>query len=431
MTATSEPLGIVAGLGQVPVEIATAARAAGRKVHVVAIGDDIEPGLADFPHTIVPWGAVGRLLATLRANGCRDLVIAGRVRRPDMFRIAPDWGFVRALPVVLRLFSGGDDSVLRRVVRFFEHAGFRVVGLADVAPHLLAGEDETSGIRPEAQDLVAIEAGFDVIAALGALDVGQAVVMSGRRAIAIEGAEGTDGMLARVDVRGRRAVLVKRTKPGQETRVDLPAVGTQTIIAAKAAGLAGVGLESGRVVMVDKSEMRRRAEDAGLFIASRPAILMQQPAEPPPARAMPPLVTATGRRPTRGQSQDVVLGRAAIAALRQWAASTGAVVVSGYVVALATDEPAVALIERAARNRAWGFTGRRGAAVVTVPPSIDIVTAAQKAGLAGVAFLNADREHLRSVIDQAAISRLFVLCATGGGEPQEPAVVPTTGVRDG
>ena len=135
----SERIAILAGGGLLPVAIARSVVARGGTVHLVALGDGHDTGIADFPVTRVPWGKVGALIEALRRNG-DAIVIAGKVSRPDLTRITPDFGFFRAIPDVLSMLRGGDDAILTRVVRFFERKGFIVKGVGDVAPELIAPE---------------------------------------------------------------------------------------------------------------------------------------------------------------------------------------------------------------------------------------------------------------------------------------------------
>ena len=191
-------IGILAGGGRLPLMIAESVAARGGTVHIVGIEGEADPAIARFPHTWVNWGQIGRMVATLRGEGGRDLVIAGAVTRPDLRRIRPDAGFFRSLPQILRLLAGGDDSVLTRVVRFFEGNGLEVRGVHEVAPDLLAGAGRLGSIALSEADRADAELGFAVRRALGPVDAGQAVVVARGRVLAIEGAEGTDAMLQRV-----------------------------------------------------------------------------------------------------------------------------------------------------------------------------------------------------------------------------------------
>src|SRR5260221_2015759 len=143
-------IGILAGGGRLPLMIAESVAAHGAAVHIVGIEGEADPAIAGFPHTWVNWGQIGRMVAALRDDGGHQMVIAGAVTRPDLWRIRPDAGFFRSLPQILRLLAGGDDSVLTRVVRFFEGNGLEVLGVHEAAPDLLAGRRPTGRTRPPA-----------------------------------------------------------------------------------------------------------------------------------------------------------------------------------------------------------------------------------------------------------------------------------------
>ncbi len=171
-------------------------------------------------------GQTGRLLHTLRREGCTRLVFLGGQRRPNLLRIRIDAGFVRHLPRLLRFLKGGDDTVLRRIARFFEEQGFEVLAAHEVAPRLLAPEGAFSRLLPSAQDLEDIRLGFRVAHGLGVFDIGQAAVVARGYVLAVEAAEGTDAMLRRcrelnaLGVYGaeRRAGETAEARTGPEAR---------------------------------------------------------------------------------------------------------------------------------------------------------------------------------------------------------------------
>jgi len=163
---------------------------------------------------------------------------------------------------------------MKRVIGLFEREGLTIVAAQDVAPQLLAPAGVLTRQQPDKDAQADIALGVDLIRGLGRYDVGQAVVVSGGRIAAIEAAEGTDSMLercaglkriGRLPARGRRGVLVKRTKPGQELRTDLPTVGPRTVELAAAAGLAGIAVEAGGVLVAQRPETIATAEAARLF----------------------------------------------------------------------------------------------------------------------------------------------------------------------
>lgn len=266
------PLAIIAGGGGLPCALAEAATRSGRSLHVIGIRGEAEAGIERYPHTWLKWGEVGKLFATLESLGCRDLVIIGAVTRPDLANVRFDFGAIRNLPFLLSLGIGGDDHVLSSVVRFLEAKGYRVHGAGDVAPELLAGEGALGLKSPSAEEREDIGKGLRVVEALGRLDVGQGAVVSKGRVIAVEAAEGTDAMLMRCgelrqDRRGKRAgVFVKAPKPGQEERVDMPVIGPDTVRRAADAGLAGIAVAAGRVLIAERAATIEAADRHGIFL---------------------------------------------------------------------------------------------------------------------------------------------------------------------
>src|SRR5690606_30531988 len=137
--------------------------------------------------TRVTWGQIGGVLRALRQGRCTELLIVGRVKRPDLRTIIPDLSFLMNLPRIVRIVrGGGDDGVLSRVIQLFEANGLRVVGPADVAPELLAGEGSLAESVPSATATTDAALGFATIAALGRYDIGQGVVVANGRIEAIE-----------------------------------------------------------------------------------------------------------------------------------------------------------------------------------------------------------------------------------------------------
>lgn len=268
-------LGIIAGRGPLPCVLAESASSRGVPLHIVGIRGEAVEDIERFPHTWVKWGEIGKMFNALKQNGCGDLVIIGGVNRPDFSTVRLDLGALKTLPFILGLVKGGDDHVLSRVVRFFEEKGYRVHGAGDVAPELLAGEGLLGDKAPSAEDRTDIETAFRVVDALGRLDIGQAAVVADGHVLAVEAAEGTDAMLARcAELRaagraGRRhpsGVLVKAPKPGQEERIDLPTIGPDTVKGAAAAGLTGIAVAAGRVLMAERAATIAAANARGLFL---------------------------------------------------------------------------------------------------------------------------------------------------------------------
>lgn len=397
ITHAPRVVGILAGGGSIPREVAESVVARGGAVHIVAIaGEADEAQLSRFPMTRVGWGQIGAMVQALRQSRCEVLVIVGSVRRPDLSKLRPDLGFFLSLPAIARIIAaGGDDGVLTRVVRFFENKGFRVVGPGTVAPELLVGAGPLGRMRAEAGNEADVALGFALVRALGPYDVGQAVVVTSGRIEAIEGAEGTDQMLARV-ARERAAlqqtqpsgVLVKRPKPGQELRIDLPAIGPGTVARAREAGLAGVAVLAGCTIAAERAQLIRLADAEGLFVEGFADRTGAEPIALPQLWNIEPL----GKHKMTSQAgADVAKGVALLSSLAPIAPSRGAIVNRGHVLAVENGEGARDLVRRGGGLRQWGRWRRArasGAVVLRGSERLgEVMVEAAAAGLAGVALV--------------------------------------------
>jgi UDP-2,3-diacylglucosamine hydrolase len=258
-------LGILAGGGTLPRLVADAAAATGRDVHILAFDGFCEAStLAGFAHTHVPLAKVGRLFQVLRETGCRDVVLAGPVRRPTLAQLRPDWtGFwiaLKLLPV-----WGGDASLLSRVLALIEAQGFRAVGAHEIVPDLLAEERVYGACMPDAAAWADIAQGLAAARALGARERGQAVLVRDGQIVGTETRGGTAALLRQSGIAG--AVLAKAAMPGQDRRVDLPTAGAATVAAAAQAGLRGIALEAGNALLLERDEAVAAADRAKIFVA--------------------------------------------------------------------------------------------------------------------------------------------------------------------
>jgi DUF1009 family protein len=269
------PLGIIAGAGAFPPALARAATAQGRPVFGILLKGIAGHELEAYPHAWVGIGRFGAILKAARKGGCRDLVLIGSLVRPNLWTTVPDIGGLKVLPDILKLYRGGDDHLLRGIAGLFEREGFRLLAAQDVAPELLMPAGVLGRHAPAEADRADIAVALAAIAALGPYDVGQGMIIGGRRIVAVEGAEGTDGMLercrqmsegGRLKWRPGTGLLVKAPKPGQDRRIDMPAIGPATVEKAAAAGLRGVAVPAGSALVVDMEEVVRRADALGLFI---------------------------------------------------------------------------------------------------------------------------------------------------------------------
>src|SRR4030081_1231792 len=261
---SSSPIGLIAAGGVMPSAVADSLVARGLNPVLFALKGACDPVRVErFRHHWISVGQVGRAVKLFRSENCRDLVFIGTLVRPALSEIRLDWGTVRVIGRVWAAFRGGDDHLLSGIGRILEQDGFRMVGIKEVAPDLLAPEGCLTRTAPDEHAVADIARGREVLRALSPFDIGQAAVVIDGHVVAVEDIEGTDGLLARVarlgkedPIRGatRRGVLVKAPKSGQDLRFDLPTIGPRTIEGAAAAGLGGVASVAGKHIVVEPQE---------------------------------------------------------------------------------------------------------------------------------------------------------------------------------
>lgn len=272
-------LGILAGLGDLPVQVAQAATARGQGVYILRLKGFVEPKLADYAGEIVGIAEIGKIFKALRKAGCEDVCFAGIIKRPDFAALKPDLKGVSLLPKVLNAARKGDDALLRTLVETFESEGFRVIGADEAAGNLRANAGLIAGPDTMAAHMDDLRKAAKIASESGRLDIGQGAIVCDGLVLCVEAQEGTDRMLRRcadldAELLGtptnRRGVLVKRPKPIQERRIDLPAIGVRTVEGAAAAGLAGIGFEAHGALLLDEAAVRAKADELGLFLYGFP-----------------------------------------------------------------------------------------------------------------------------------------------------------------
>lgn len=271
---------IICGSGSLPIEIANSAIKNGIHPYLAGIVNEAEPGIEAFDHSYLAMGQVSKLLAALRERNIQHLIFAGGIKqRPPLSKLKLDHIALSLLSKVAFNYFGGDAKLLDSVVTAFEKRGLQVVGVKDVAPELVTQLGIISGPSPNKKTIRNIDLGIKACQKLGELDTGQAAVVEAERIIALEAAEGTAALLDRVatvrsmgrltpDQKG--GVLVKMPKPDQDLRIDMPAIGPRTVEGAAKAGLAGIAVQAGGSLILQKQETQSMARKLGLFIYGIP-----------------------------------------------------------------------------------------------------------------------------------------------------------------
>ena len=215
---------------------------------------------------------LGALFDALRADSVTDVVLAGGLSRPALDPSRLDEKTRLLAPRLMSAMGGGDDGLLRVAIGAFEEEGFAVRGAHELLPALTAAPGLLAGPEPDEADLADAKRAREILNALGPVDVGQGAVVAGGICLGIETIQGTDALLkfvAETSPERRPAakgVLAKAPKPGQDLRVDMPAIGPATVERAAEAGLAGIAFAAERTLLIGREELRAAAETARLFL---------------------------------------------------------------------------------------------------------------------------------------------------------------------
>ena len=258
-------LAIISGQGSLPVALA----AANPDALVITLqGVSHDHSVETREHR---FEALGALFDDMRAEGVNEVVLAGGMARPSLDPSAFDTFMQATAPRLMAAFQQGDDQLLRLVITLFEEQGFAVRGAHDVLPSLTADLGQMAGPTPSESDLKDAAKAADILRTLAPLDVGQGVTVAAGLCLGIETLQGTDALLdyvGRTPSHLRRApgVFVKAPKAGQDLRVDMPTIGPATVARVAKAGLAGIVVAAGRVLILDRAATFKAAENAGVFL---------------------------------------------------------------------------------------------------------------------------------------------------------------------
>ncbi len=260
-------IGIIAGTSQFPLLFAKAAKKRGLRVVAVAHKGETFPELeAEVDEiTWIQLGQVGKLLKAFRKAGVNQAVMCGGVTKTRMFKdVRPD---MKALALINRIRHMADDGILRTLADYLSDEGVKVIASHDMVPELLAQEGVYTRRKPDSDEQQSAEVGWQVCAQMGCLDIGQCVVVRDRAVVAVEAIEGTDACIARGGELARgKAVVVKRCKPIQDMRFDLPSVGLRTIEVMKQSGCSCLLIEAEKTLIFDKDLMIDLADKSGICV---------------------------------------------------------------------------------------------------------------------------------------------------------------------
>jgi DUF1009 family protein len=268
-TAGPEALGLIAGMGSFPLDVARSARRRGRNVVAVAFHRHTDPRI-EASASAVTWlhpGEVRAGVEALRSAGVRDAVMAGKVPKAALVGSPGDLRLdAEAARIIDRLSARGDDSLLTAVADHLESRGIHLLGQAELVPELLAGEGPLGSARPTAAEEADVAFGWSIAEVVAGLDIGQTVIVKDRTVLAVEAIEGTDAAIRRAGEIASGACVVKIAGPRCDPRFDLPAIGLETARVLIAARVAVLAFEAGRTVVLDRPALVAAADAGGIAL---------------------------------------------------------------------------------------------------------------------------------------------------------------------
>ena len=264
-------LGLLAGVGHLPVDLAKGAKAAGYKVVVIGVvpGLDEElPTVADvFVGTHI--GKIGKILDTLKKNNVTTVTMIGKVTKEILYsegKIVPDF---EAIKLLASLPNRNDDTIMNAIVAKLNSKGIEVIDQTMFLQALMPKPGVLSDRKPTAEELADMEYGFQMAKEIGGLDIGQTVVVKNKAVIAVEAIEGTDACILRSGALSRGNIVAKVAKPAQDNRFDVPSVGTKTLESMIASGATGIVMEAGKTLLVDKEKTLALANSHKITVVAK------------------------------------------------------------------------------------------------------------------------------------------------------------------
>ena len=254
-------VGLIAGIGVLPVEFMRAAHVLGHEVVVIGVVPDIDPALkaeADAFYDI-SVAKLGKIFKTLKNEGVVELTMLGKVTKEILFKglAFPD---LKTLGVLKRLKNRKDDTIMLAIVDEIEREGFKVLDQTVYLKPFMPKVGVLSKAQPTDEQWADICFGFELAKQMGGLDIGQTVVVKHKAAMAIEAIGGELG-------RGE-AVVVKTEKPNQDVRFDVPAVGIKTLMSMIDSGCKVLAVEAEKTIFVQQEDVLDMANRHGIVICA-------------------------------------------------------------------------------------------------------------------------------------------------------------------
>jgi len=259
-------IGLIAGYGHFPLELAAALQAQGKEVHVVAAREETFPEIEKLTASTC-WlhvGQIGGMIKAFKRAGVEQVVMAGKVRKLHLFRnFRPD---LTAMKGLMRLKDRRDDSILNTIADLLAEAGLTLIDQTLYVGEMLAASGHLAGPAAKKRN-GEIVFGFEQAKGVAGLDIGQTVVVQDHAVLAVEAIEGTDEAIKRGgELGGGKAVVIKVAKPNQDLRFDVPAVGPDTLEVMHASGCTLLVIEAGLTLMIERQRFLQLADQYAISV---------------------------------------------------------------------------------------------------------------------------------------------------------------------
>ncbi|MCD6353007.1 MAG: UDP-2,3-diacylglucosamine diphosphatase LpxI [Proteobacteria bacterium] len=262
--------GLIAGGGRFPLLFAQSAHKQGIEILAVAHKGQTTPELERYVDKIywIKVGQLGKLIKILKTEKIKDAAMVGDINKTLMFsNVAPD---LHALSLLAKTRTLNDDVLLRSVSDEIEKEGITIHSSTLFLNDLLSPAGCLTRRKPGKKETKDIEFGWKIAKEIGRLDIGQSIVVKNQVVLAVEAIEGTDEAIRRAGKLGggKGLIIIKVSKPQQDMRFDIPAIGPKTIATMQEAGATVLAIEKGKTLLIDKIELIRSANQANLSIVA-------------------------------------------------------------------------------------------------------------------------------------------------------------------
>ena len=270
LVQTPEILGIIAGNGVYPRELAHAARKAGvQKIVAAAFIDETDRSIEQNADT-VEWlrvGQLGRLLKFFRDNAVHLAIMAGQIAPKNLFDLRPD---VKALVVLAKLKQRNAESIFTAIADELKKENVELLPAVTFLDDQLASNGLIGGSKLSRAEQDDVDLGWSIAKEIARLDIGQTIIVKNGTILAVEAFEGTNDAIKRGGALAREgAVMIKVAKPSQDMRFDVPVVGVETVKVASEAKLRVIAVEAGKTLLLERDKVIDRAVAAKISLVAR------------------------------------------------------------------------------------------------------------------------------------------------------------------